>query len=265
MPERVETPRLRPSAFASRALAALLAASILAASAPQALASGVSKHIRRPTDTSLARLEQYEPYIAYFTSLTYGPTNSTVSPNYIRALILTESAAQKQAVSNKGARGLTQIMPETGRLAINDLRETGIDFRYVDETRLRRYSSELLFDPAINILIACYLGALYHADYSGRSDLSAAAWNAGPHAVLRYGNRTPPYQETRGMVHRLVGYLNYFTAENPSASYSVGSARMAPPRVIPAIASRVMDTSHPRWDTNDAWNHPGWDEKKVTW
>jgi soluble lytic murein transglycosylase-like protein len=242
--------RTRPVSTALR-LAFAVSLTVLAFSTHAS--ANPSLHVRKPTDTSLARLEQYEPYIAYFTSLSYGPLNSTVTPNYVRALILTESAAQKFAVSNKGARGLTQIMPETGRLAARDIVESGFDFRYIEESRLVRYNPDMLYDPAINILIACYLGAQYHADYSGRTDLVAAAWNAGPYAVARYGMRTPPYQETRGMVHRLVGYLNYFQTASPDTR---------PATFIPAIASRYTDLSHQRWDT-DGWNHPGWDEKKV--
>jgi soluble lytic murein transglycosylase-like protein len=231
-------------------LAGLVAAVSLVSSAAEANAP---RHVYKPTESALTRLEQYEPYIAYFTSLSYGPVNSTVSPNYVRALILTESAGQKLAVSKKGARGLTQIMPETGRLAARDIVASGFDFRYIEESRLVRYNPDMLYDPAINILIACYLGAQYHADYSGRSDLVAAAWNAGPHAVARYGMRTPPYRETRGMVHRLVGYLNYFTTASPDTRTAA---------FIPAIASRFTDLSHERWDT-DGWNEPGWDGKKA--
>jgi len=178
-----------------------------------------------------------------------------VSPNYIRALILTESAAEKFAISSKGARGLTQIMPDTGRLAAQEIVASGLDFDYVDERRLSRYSADMLYDPAINILIACYLGALYHSDYSGRVDLVAAAWNAGPQAVARYGYRTPPYQETQGMVLRLVGFLNYFTATSPSPTRT---------RTVPAATGRYRDLSNPRWNTDD-WDRPGWDEKKIDW
>jgi soluble lytic murein transglycosylase-like protein len=183
---------------------------------------------------------------------------NAVSSDYIRALILTESAAQKYAVSNKGARGLTQIMPETGRLAISDILAEGFDYEYVDEEKLASYNADHLYDPCVNILIACYLGARYHADYSGRSDLSAAAWNAGPEAVAKYGNRIPAYRETRGMVARLVGYLNYLSA------YPVSSTQ---PGQVPTVASAGVnwsDLSHSRWDTK-GWTDPGWDEKKVNW
>jgi len=254
MPDPQATTPFRKAAGAAAALAVAigLACTALpaAASTPRLLG-----HFRQPSDEQLQRLAEYERYIEYFTSLAYGPTGSMVSAEYIRALILTESAAYERACSNKGARGLTQIMPDTGRLAVQDIVSSGLDYEYVDEKRLARYSPEVLYDPATNILIACYLGALYHTDYRGRTDLVAAAWNAGPQAVARYGYRTPPYDETRGMVLRLVGFLNYFSSTSSPADR---------PRIVPAPASRFRDLSHPRWDAQ-GWNQPGWDEKKVNW
>jgi len=238
--------RFRASAGALLALTAF--------SSP-AFAKQFAVQLRKPSASQLERLSQYEPYIAYFTSIAYGPAASTVSPDYIRALILTESAAEKFAVSNKGARGLTQIMPDTGRDAAQDIVASGLDFEYVDERRLARYGPDVLYDPAINILIACYLGSLYHTDYSGRVDLVAAAWNAGPQAVARYGYRTPPYAETQGMVLRLVGFLNYFNSTSPASGRA---------RIVPAVAARYTDLSNPRWNT-DGWDHPGWDGKKIDW
>jgi len=239
----------------ARLLASVLLVTLLTPSFATAVPP--SRHIK-PSDTALSRLEQYEQYIAYFSSLRYGPMQSPVSPDYIRALILTESAAQKYAVSNKGARGLTQIMPETGRLAMQDILTAGFDYEYVDEEKLARYNADMLYYPCVNILIACYLGALYHADYAGRTDLVAAAWNAGPDAVAKYGNRIPAYRETRGMVTRLVGYLDYLS-EYPISSTQPGQA--------PTTASAGVnwsDLSHSRWDTK-GWTDPGWDEKKVNW
>jgi soluble lytic murein transglycosylase-like protein len=34
-----------------------------------------------------------------------------------------------------------------------------------------------------------------------------AAYNAGEGAVAKYGNRIPPYRETRTYVRRVLGYL----------------------------------------------------------
>jgi soluble lytic murein transglycosylase-like protein len=243
----------------SRSLAALLAVVSLA----PITAAANPRHVK-PSGSALSRLEQYEPYITYFTSLRYGELQHSISSDYIRALILTESAAQKFAVSNKGARGLTQIMPETGRLAVRNILAEGVDYRYVEEEKLVRYNADMLYDPSVNILIACYLGARYHADYSGRSDLSAAAWNAGPEAVARYGNRIPNYRETRGMVARVVGYLNYFNAYPMTGSASEPAQVGPTASAGPVGSAGWSDSNHDRWDTN-GWNDPGWDEKKVNW
>ena len=85
--------------------------------------------------------------------------------------------------------------------------------------------------------------------------------NAGPEAVAKYGNRIPNYRETRGMVARLVGYLNYFNAYPMTVSSSApapGPVASSEPRM------GFSDSNHDRWDTQ-GWNQPGWDEKKVNW
>ena len=129
---------------------------------------------------------------------------------YIRALILSESSADRFALSHAGARGLTQILPATGRMASGRLSVEDFDFRYIDERRLHDLDPDMLYDPAVNILIACYLNARYSARWSGRPDLMAAAWNAGPGAVLKHGNRLPPYAETQAFVERVLAYKAYF-------------------------------------------------------
>ncbi len=172
----------------------------------QAAAGG---HHSAPTETQLQRLHRFEPYVRYFTSLAYGPKNARVSGDYIRALILAESAGHRMAASPKGARGLTQIIPGTAELALAELAAAGYDFLYVDERVFRSFKPDDLYDPALNILIACYLSATYHAMYGGDTELIVSAWNAGPGAVARYGNQPPPYDETRGIIGRVLGYLTY--------------------------------------------------------
>jgi soluble lytic murein transglycosylase-like protein len=98
----------------------------------------------------------------------------------IRAIIHAESAYQVDAVSPKGAQGLMQLMPQTARmLQVNDA-----------------------FNPASNI----DGGARYLADlldlFGGDVTLAAAAYNAGPGAVEKYGG-VPPYEETREYVRRI--------------------------------------------------------------
>jgi len=188
----------------------------------------------RPSAAALQRLEAVETYIDYFTSLSYGPAGSRIPAAYIRALIVAESGANRWARSHKGARGLAQIMPHTGRKAAAAIVASGVDYEYVDEAKLASFHTEYLHDVAINVLIACYLSALYHDQYGGRTDLVAAAWNAGTGAVERYGNRPPPYGETRGLLQRVHDYMTFFQD------------------------GRVPSWSVERWDTY-GFDAPGWD------
>ncbi len=211
------TARARFGAPTRRAFALPAALAILAL----ILCSGVGaahavRALLEPTREQRVRLYHLEPYIRYFAALEYGEERSRVPASYIRALILSESSADKFALSHAGARGLTQILPATGRMASGRLSLEEFDFRYIDERRLRDLDPDMLYDPAVNILIACYLNARYSARWSGRLDLMAAAWNAGPGAVLKYGNRLPPYAETQAFVERVLAYKAYFDNQQSS-------------------------------------------------
>ena len=105
---------------------------------------------------------------------------NAVDESLIRAIIHAESAYQPDAQSPRGAQGLMQLMPETQRkLKITDP-----------------------FNPASNI----EGGTRYLADllleFNGDISLAAAAYNAGPTAVHKYGG-IPPYDETREYVKRV--------------------------------------------------------------
>lgn len=103
-----------------------------------------------------------------------------VDEAFLRAVIHAESAFNPRALSYKGAQGLMQLMPGTA----NDL---GV----LDA-----------FDTAQNIRGgARYLGTLLQ-DFAGNERLAAAAYNAGPGAVQRYGG-VPPYAETQVYVERV--------------------------------------------------------------
>src|SRR5690606_3733683 len=125
------------------------------------------------------QLRQYDHLVNYFTNFSYFRPRHKVSPHFIRALILAESGANKQAVSPKGAIGLGQIMLATGREAGRELYDSGVNFRYVSRSRLKHLSREDIFDPAINILITSYLVAKYNDRFNGRIELVLSAWNAG--------------------------------------------------------------------------------------
>ncbi len=95
-------------------------------------------------------------------------------------LVQQESNWNAKAKSHKGALGLAQLMPQTARLLRVDPH-----------------------DPQQNLEGgARYLKQQYLKFGSWR--LALAAYNAGPHAVEKYGG-VPPYQETRNYVRIIWG------------------------------------------------------------
>jgi soluble lytic murein transglycosylase-like protein len=102
-----------------------------------------------------------------------------VDPILVRAVIQVESNFNPQCTSNKGARGLMQLMPETAS----------------------RYGVKKIADPEENIRG----GVAYLADllemFSYDLPRVLAAYNAGEGAVTRHGG-IPPYSETMTYVKR---------------------------------------------------------------
>lgn len=104
-----------------------------------------------------------------------------VRPDLVRAVIQVESAFNPHAVSRKGAAGLMQLMSATAA-------DLGVSDR---------------FDARQNIRGGvAYLRQLLDR-YGDNEELALAAYNAGPAAVSRYGNRVPPFAETRQYVSRI--------------------------------------------------------------
>lgn len=107
----------------------------------------------------------------------------------LHAVISVESGYNNSALSAKGARGLMQLLPTTAR----------------------RYGASDLFDPAENIGAgARYLRDLMHL-FNNDLELSLAAYNAGENAILRHGNKVPPYSETRRYVPLVLQRYRYFS------------------------------------------------------
>jgi soluble lytic murein transglycosylase-like protein len=71
-----------------------------------------------------------------------------------------------------------------------------------------RYGVDNRTDPAQNLRG----GSEYLRDLLEMFDkdlqLALAAYNAGENAVIRYGNRIPPYAETQDYVRKVIGFYN---------------------------------------------------------
>jgi hypothetical protein len=103
-----------------------------------------------------------------------------LEPEFVRSVARIESNLRQDAISNKGAIGLMQLMPGTAALL-------GLDARRPEDNVLggARFLRELLLR------------------YNGDPTLALAAYNAGPGAVQKY-NGVPPYMETRQYVIRVL-------------------------------------------------------------
>ena len=117
---------------------------------------------------------------SYRTAIRTASQYNAVDESLIRAIIHAESAYQPDAQSPKGAQGLMQLMPATqAELNVADP-----------------------FDPDDNIHGGTrYLSQLLE-EFDGNYELAAAAYNAGPQAVYKYGG-IPPYDETLEYVRRI--------------------------------------------------------------
>src|SRR6267142_2437682 len=94
--------------------------------------------------------------------------------------VKTESNFNRWAVSNKGARGLMQLIPATGA----------------------RYGVRDFFDPQQNVEGGVQYLKFLLEKFKGNLDLSLAAYNAGENLVQRLG-RIPPIPETTNYVRRV--------------------------------------------------------------
>jgi soluble lytic murein transglycosylase-like protein len=110
-------------------------------------------------------------------------TAYALDPKLVEAVAWRESRFRANAMSNKGAIGVMQLMPGTAR-------DLGVDPH----------------DPVQNIRG----GALYlrrmMSTFGGDVRLALAAYNAGPAAVRKHGG-VPPYAETQAYVTSILGRM----------------------------------------------------------
>ncbi|MBI1397457.1 MAG: transglycosylase SLT domain-containing protein [Betaproteobacteria bacterium] len=124
-----------------------------------------------------------------------------VDPALIHAVIAAESGYNPRARSPKGAKGLMQLIPETGA----------------------RYGAKNLLDPRQNI----EAGTRYLKDlitlFGNDIKLALAAYNAGEGAVLRYG-KIPPYAETQSYVPKVLTYYRRYREARKAAEARLRSS-----------------------------------------
>lgn len=189
----------------------LLLFSVIWLGVPPSHASSLKNSINKYKDSgvtsqTLKSLAPYNKLINYYSQFTFFRANHKVSPDFIRALIIAESSVNPRAVSSKGAMGLGQIMYTTGKEAAKELSQSKYKFSYINHKKLAHLQEEDLFDPAVNILLTCYLISKYNYKFDGKLELVLSAWNAGEnHKELRDGQHVP-YKETVNLIGKINGY-----------------------------------------------------------
>ncbi len=144
--------------------------------------------------------------VAFRRAVMHAADATGLKPAAIWSIIRQESAFNQQAVSYVGAKGLMQLMPKTARRVA---RQLGMG-----------KAAPRLFSPTVNIR----LGAAYLAAQKARFGnlaLAAAAYNAGPHRVAHWLERTPfdtpeawveaiPFNETRRYVQQVMAFVSVY-------------------------------------------------------
>lgn len=119
-----------------------------------------------------------------------------LDPYFVCAMIDTESNFDENAVSEDGAQGLMQIMPETSGWIAEKLKISAYD----------------IFDPETNIKFGCWYLRFLKDKFSGEEQLMMAAYNAGHNKVEEWLGQYSkdgitldeiPYAETKKYVDKV--------------------------------------------------------------
>lgn len=125
-----------------------------------------------------------------------------VDPYLVAAIIKAESRFSSEAESYRGARGIMQIMPETGSWA-------------AEQMQIEGFEPGDLYDPEINIRIGCWYLANLSEEFGREMPLVLAAYNAGRGNVRQWVESGTwkgetdnlediPFPETRAYVQRVI-------------------------------------------------------------
>jgi len=148
-------------------------------------------HADRNSDFSLT----IQRAVAFHPAIREAATRYALNPHLLWTIAYLETRFRPQLVSHKGARGLMQFIPATGR-------------RYGLLTRSDLHDSLRSIDAA-----ARYVRDL-NSMFDGRIDLVLAGYNAGENAVINSGYKVPPFRETRSYVARGVSVFRRITQSN---------------------------------------------------
>lgn len=141
-----------------------------------------------------------------------------LDPELVQAVIQAESGYNTRAVSDRGAMGLMQLMPETAaELEVSDP-----------------------YDPAENIRGGTtYLARLL--ERFGSLEVALAAYNAGPTVVDRHDG-VPPWEDTRNYVRRVV---RLYLGDDAEVDLAAPAVKARQPYLVRRPGKRLLLTTDP--------------------
>lgn len=125
-----------------------------------------------------------------------------LEPLFVASVVKVESGFDERALSSKGARGLMQVMPDTGAWAAQQL-------------NVSPYDVDMLYDPETNLHIGTWYLRELHDVFDGNVVAALAAYNAGMTRVRQWLDEgrwdgleetldEVPFEETRTYVRRVL-------------------------------------------------------------
>ena len=142
----------------------------------------------------LSQKEQHPPSVSgrktehlYHMFIIQTASHYQVDPALIKAIIMAESGYNTKAISNRGAKGLMQLMPGTAQsLGVEDI-----------------------FNPHQNITGGVQYFKQMVNRFNGDVKLALAAYNAGSRNVRNY-NGVPPFKATHTYIKKVFKYYQIY-------------------------------------------------------
>jgi soluble lytic murein transglycosylase len=140
--------------------------------------------------------------LPYRSSIEASAREHSIDPYLVAALIRQESEFNPKAISRSNARGLTQVLPGTGRELSRKL-------------KIPRYRTAMLYTPDTNVKIGTYYLKALLDQHQGKWEATLASYNAGKSRVTGWLNGTTyrdpvefvesiPFSETRAYVQSVL-------------------------------------------------------------
>lgn len=147
--------------------------------------------------------------IEYRDAIAAAAARQGLDPLLVAAIVRVESGFNARAQSPKGARGLMQVMPDTGAWVAQQL-------NWPD------FHPDMLYDPERNLAIGTWYLRHLATVFDGNLVAALAAYNAGLNRVQQWlasetwdGREETiddiPFSETRTYVRRVLGTLDTYT------------------------------------------------------